>query len=46
MHLILIGGSRMAWRLFNHHLTGRRFNGSRRVPTLIVGAGKGGDYAD
>ncbi|CAM4206529.1 polysaccharide biosynthesis protein [Lacicoccus alkaliphilus] len=42
MHLILIGGSRMAWRILNHHLTGRRTNGSGMVRTLIVGAGKGG----
>ncbi|SOC37699.1 polysaccharide biosynthesis protein [Salinicoccus kekensis] len=42
MHLILIGGSRMTWRVFHHHLKGRRYNGSRMVRTLVVGAGKGG----
>ncbi|MCD2136469.1 polysaccharide biosynthesis protein [Salinicoccus halitifaciens] len=42
MHLILIGGSRMTWRVMNHHLNGRRSNGAKMVRTLVVGAGKGG----
>ena len=37
MHLILIGGSRISWRV------GRGFVvGKKRKPTLIVGAGRGG----
>ncbi|CAD2071607.1 nucleoside-diphosphate sugar epimerase/dehydratase [Phocicoccus pinnipedialis] len=40
MHLILIGGSRLSWRVIR-----RQFieNGDiKKVPTLIVGAGRGG----
>lgn len=42
MHLILIGGSRMAWKVINHQLNGKKSNGSSMTRTLIVGAGKGG----
>lgn len=42
MHLILIGGSRLSWKLINHHLKGRKINGNGMKRTLIVGAGKGG----
>lgn len=42
MHLILIGGSRMAWKVINYQLNGKRSNGSSMTRTLIVGGGKGG----
>src|SRR5699024_7000477 len=41
MHLILIGGSRMAWKVINHQLNGKRSNGSSMTRTLVVGGGKG-----
>lgn len=42
MHLILIGGSRLAWRLNRHRIIGKSNQKSERVRTLVVGAGKGG----
>lgn len=39
MHLILIGGSRLFWRVYRKYIIGRNFN---KKPTLIVGAGQGG----
>lgn len=42
MHLILIGGSRLSWRVWRKYFVGKSSNGSKMVRTLIVGAGKGG----
>lgn len=42
IHLILIGGSRMAWKVINYQLNGKKSNASNMTRTLIVGAGKGG----
>lgn len=42
MHLILIGGSRLSWRVFRKYLNGKNSKESSRIRTLIVGAGKGG----
>jgi len=39
MHLILIGGSRISWRIARGFLVGKR---KKKKPTLIVGAGRGG----
>lgn len=39
MHLILIGGSRLFWRVYRKYIIGRNF---KKKPTLIVGAGQGG----
>ena len=39
MHLILIGGSRISWRIGRSFLVGKR---KKKKPTLIVGAGRGG----
>ncbi|PTK29748.1 polysaccharide biosynthesis protein [Staphylococcus hominis] len=39
MHLILIGGSRISWRIGRGFLVGKR---KKKKPTLIVGAGRGG----
>ncbi|WP_434120942.1 polysaccharide biosynthesis protein [Salinicoccus roseus] len=42
MHLILIGGSRLSWRVARHRIIGKSNNGNEMVRTLVVGAGKGG----
>ena len=42
MHLILIGGSRLSWKLIHYQLKGRRTNGKGMKRTLVFGAGKGG----
>lgn len=39
MHLILIGGSRIFWRIYRKYIVGRSI---KKKPTLIVGAGEGG----
>lgn len=39
MHLILIGGSRLFWRVYRKYIIGRNI---KKKPTLIVGAGQGG----
>lgn len=39
MHLILIGGSRLFWRVSRKYFGGKNYN---KKPTLIVGAGQGG----
>lgn len=39
MHLILIGGSRLFWRVYRKYIIGKNF---KKKPTLIVGAGQGG----
>lgn len=42
MHLILIGGSRLSWRVWRKYFIGKSSRESKLVRTLIVGAGKGG----
>ena len=42
MHLILIGGSRLSWRVWRKYFVGINSNKTILVRTLIVGAGKGG----
>src|SRR5699024_4560189 len=43
MHLILIGGSRLSWRVSRRYITGNRRNSEQKLlKTLVVGAGKGG----
>ncbi|MCG1009933.1 polysaccharide biosynthesis protein [Salinicoccus sp. ID82-1] len=42
MHLILIGGSRLSWRVSRHHIIGKHNDENDMVKTLVVGAGKGG----
>ncbi len=42
MHLILIGGSRLSWKIIHYQMKGKRTNGKGMKRTLIVGAGKGG----
>lgn len=42
MHLILIGGSRLSWRVVRHHLVGKQSSDHEKLRTLVVGAGKGG----
>ncbi|XAF71333.1 nucleoside-diphosphate sugar epimerase/dehydratase [Staphylococcus hsinchuensis] len=39
MHLILIGGSRIFWRIYRKYIVGKSV---KKTPTLIVGAGQGG----
>ncbi|WP_285490886.1 polysaccharide biosynthesis protein [Staphylococcus haemolyticus] len=39
MHLILIGGSRISWRIGRSFVVGKQ---KKKKPTLIVGAGRGG----
>ncbi|MBF0841239.1 polysaccharide biosynthesis protein [Mammaliicoccus lentus] len=39
MHLLLIGGSRLSWRIFRKSFMKKEFE---KLPTLIVGAGNGG----
>ncbi|MGN0663414.1 MAG: polysaccharide biosynthesis protein [Faecalibacterium sp.] len=47
--LLLVGGSRLAWRLFLNHPLGSRLRGSDNKdpnrPVLIVGAGEAGAWA-
>ncbi|UBH09358.1 polysaccharide biosynthesis protein [Macrococcus armenti] len=40
MHVILIGGSRLSWRVIRNYVVS---NQNEQIPTLIVGAGKGGN---
>ncbi|WP_342388762.1 polysaccharide biosynthesis protein [Salinicoccus bachuensis] len=42
MHLLLIGGSRLSWRIARHRLIGRDNSNIEMKRTLVVGAGKGG----
>src|SRR5699024_3375968 len=42
MHLILIGGSRLSWRIIRRYITGKNSKETKFLRTLIVGAGKGG----
>ncbi|MBY8908378.1 polysaccharide biosynthesis protein [Salinicoccus roseus] len=42
MHLILIGGSRLSWKVISYEMNGRRSHGPRMTRTLIVGGGRGG----
>lgn len=42
MHLILIGGSRLWWRVSRHRIVGQKDNNKNKKRTLIVGAGRGG----
>lgn len=42
MHMILIGGSRLSWRLVRHRIVGHSSIDSKQQTTLIVGAGRGG----
>lgn len=42
MHLILIGGSRLSWRVNRHRIVGKTKVDKEQVRTLIVGAGRGG----
>lgn len=42
MHLILIGGSRLSWRVWRKYFVGKNSKENKLVRTLIVGAGKGG----
>ena len=42
MHLILIGGSRLSWRVWRKYFIGKSSKETKMVRTLIVGAGKGG----
>lgn len=39
MHIILIGGSRIFWRVYRKYVVGKTI---KKKPTLIVGAGQGG----
>lgn len=39
MHLLLIGGSRLSWRIFRKSFIS---NEDKKIPTLIVGGGRGG----
>lgn len=41
MHLILIGGSRISWRIARSFVVGKQ---KKKKPTLIVGAGRGVHY--
>lgn len=40
MHLILIGGSRISWRVFRRYILDKDIE---LIPTLVVGAGRGGN---
>ena len=46
---LLVGGSRLAWRLFLNHPLGERIRGSANKdpnrPVMIVGAGEAGAWA-
>lgn len=42
MHLILIGGSRLSWRVWRKYFVGKSSSKTPLTRTLIVGAGKGG----
>ncbi|MEB7844853.1 polysaccharide biosynthesis protein [Mammaliicoccus sciuri] len=39
MHLLLIGGSRLSWRIYRRNFISKEV---KKKPTLIVGAGRGG----
>ena len=41
MHLILIGGFRISFRITKRYINGKDY---KKKPTLIVGAGQGGLY--
>lgn len=42
MHLILIGSSRLSWRVLAYHMNGNYLKSTTLTKTLIVGVGKGG----
>lgn len=42
MHVILIGGSRLSWRVARRYIVGKNSKESKMTRTLVVGAGKGG----
>lgn len=42
MHLILIGGSRLWWRVARNRIVGKEDSNKNKKRTLIVGAGRGG----
>lgn len=42
MHLILIGSSRLSWRVLAYHMNGNYIKSTTLTKTLIVGVGKGG----
>ncbi|MFC3420007.1 polysaccharide biosynthesis protein [Salinicoccus hispanicus] len=42
MHLILIGGSRLFWKVITYEMNGRRSHGVKMTRTLVFGGGKGG----
>lgn len=42
MHLILIGGSRLSWRILRSRIIGKSTKSNLTRTTLIVGAGRGG----
>lgn len=42
MHMLLIGGSRLSWKVLSYEMNGRRSHGTKMIRTLIVGGGRGG----
>lgn len=42
MHLILIGASRLSWRMVAYHMNGNYIRSTALTKTLVVGVGKGG----
>lgn len=42
MHLILIGASRLSWRVVAYHINGNYIRTTTLTKTLVVGVGKGG----
>lgn len=42
MHLILIGGSRLSWRVARSRIIGKEDKNENKKRTVIVGAGRGG----
>lgn len=42
MHLILIGASRLSWRVVAYHMNGNYIRSTALTKTLVVGVGKGG----
>lgn len=42
MHLILIGASRLSWRVVAYHINGNYIRTTALTKTLVVGVGKGG----
>ncbi|QNR09006.1 polysaccharide biosynthesis protein [Macrococcoides canis] len=42
MHLILIGGSRLSWRILRHRIVGKSSKTGKLKTTLVIGAGRGG----